>query len=87
VFEREPGAGEDLVDREHFGRLVKWSFSQRRKQLGNLLHRAPSALLPGGGSPQDVLERLFIEPAARPENLSVAQWVALSNALSQSAGR
>lgn len=53
-----------LADLDAFGRFVQSIFGKRRKQLGSIVGR--SAPLPAG-----------IDPAARPESLSIGQWVAL----------
>ncbi len=52
-----------------FRDLVKRAFSFRRKQMGTIL-KNPGAL-----------EKAGIDPQARPENLSVADWVRLSDHL------
>ena len=53
-----------LRDLDAFGRYVQSIFGKRRKQLGSIVGR--SAPLPFG-----------IDPAARPESLSIEQWVSL----------
>jgi 16S rRNA (adenine1518-N6/adenine1519-N6)-dimethyltransferase len=61
-------------DEPLFGRIVAAAFSQRRKTLRNALREiAQEATLCAVG----------IDPAARGETLSVAQYVALANALAQ----
>lgn len=60
-------------DYSQFAQLVREAFQHRRKTLKNTLkawHTAHS------------LENLGIDPQARPETLSVEQYVALSNAIS-----
>ena len=59
--------------------LVKVGFANKRKMLRNNL----KALVDRDRLTQ-ILEQLEINPQARAENLSVAQWVALSNTLSLS---
>lgn len=61
---------------EALSRLIKICFQQRRKQLQGILRHA----LPGFFSPE-VLTGLGIDPAARPETLSVRQFQALADAL------
>ena len=56
-----------LADLDGFGRFVQSIFGKRRKQLGSIVGR--STPLPAG-----------IDPAVRPESLSIEQWVALWNA-------
>lgn len=60
-----------VFDRRSFDRLVRMGFSQRRKQLKNLLPEPPgswSALVGSLGKPETV----------RAEELSLGEWVALS---------
>ena len=54
-------------------KLVARAFSQRRKTLRNALK--------GAAGPED-LEMTGIDPAARPETVPIAHWVALANRLS-----
>lgn len=60
-----------VYDRKLFDRLVRQGFSQRRKQLKNLLPEAP-------GSWQALAESLEMPLTMRAEELSVLQWVNLS---------
>lgn len=57
-----------VYDRAWFDRLVRMGFSQRRKQLKNLLPDAP-----GGWSA--LVEKLGVSLTVRAEELSLAQWV------------
>jgi len=59
-------------DYELFGKLVRRGFSQRRKQLGNLLRRE----LP---SWEDAAKALGFNSKTRAENLSLPEWIALTN--------
>jgi 16S rRNA (adenine1518-N6/adenine1519-N6)-dimethyltransferase len=69
-----PRAQDELPshDAETFFRIVRAGFSQRRKQLRNLLR---------GEIPrwEDASAALGIDPRARAEELSLEQWIALSN--------
>lgn len=59
---------------DHLERLVKIGFSSKRKMLrNNLKSLVDRERLTG------FMEALAIPPNARPEDLGVAQWVALSN--------
>lgn len=58
-------------DEALFARLVNQAFSQRRKTLRNVLKGLLSTAQ---------IEAVGIDPGLRPETLSVAQFVALSNA-------
>ena len=62
-----------VKNEEHFALLVKQAFSSRRKTLWNNL----KTLLP-----ESVWLESNIDPSARAENVSVAEWVILSNAYS-----
>jgi len=64
-----------VTDPTLFRRLVRTVFTQRRKQLVNSLRslcRDPTA----------TLRRAGIEPMRRPETLSLSEFAALSNVLS-----
>lgn len=63
----------EVADYERFKKLIKLSFAQRRKQIGsNLRKNAPEFF--------QSLETCGIDPAIRPEQIPIKQWVALSNA-------
>jgi len=68
---RAPGELPDH-DPETFRRLVRLGFSQRRKQLRNLLREE----VPNW---EEVSSAVGFEPRARAEELALEQWVALSN--------
>lgn len=72
VYEKPPV---DVLDLELFFRIVRDSFSQRRKTLSNSL----KAL----GLPKELLEQAFesvgIDPVRRGETLSIQEFAALSN--------
>jgi 16S rRNA (adenine1518-N6/adenine1519-N6)-dimethyltransferase len=59
-------------DARRFTALVKQGFSQRRKQMGNLLGNLLSAW-------PDAARSLGVSEKARAEELSLAQWVDLAN--------
>ena len=69
-----PRPREELLarDADHFAALVAAAFAQRRKMLRNNLK---------GFCDETALEALGIAPTARAEELSVADFVRLSNAL------
>jgi 16S rRNA (adenine1518-N6/adenine1519-N6)-dimethyltransferase len=58
-------------DGGRFNMLVKLGFSQRRKQLGNLLGKAL-------GSWPEAAAALGVPPTARAESLSISQWCQLA---------
>ncbi|MDO4912688.1 MAG: 16S rRNA (adenine(1518)-N(6)/adenine(1519)-N(6))-dimethyltransferase RsmA [Lactobacillus sp.] len=57
-----------------FNRVVKMCFAQRRKTLNNNLKQLTK-------EPKAVLEELNINPSARPETLTIEQYIALAKAL------
>jgi len=59
-------------DPETFFKLVRQGFSQRRKQLRNLLRKE----IPGW---DEAAATIGFDPRARAEELSLEQWIALSN--------
>jgi 16S rRNA (adenine1518-N6/adenine1519-N6)-dimethyltransferase len=61
----------DIGSAASFERVVRAAFSQRRKTLRNALRGTVAA---------GVLERLGIDPGARPEQLAAAQYAALARA-------
>ena len=67
----------DLRDPQQLSRLVTQAFSKRRKTLRNALK---GLLL------EDQLRSCGIDPGARPEQIAISEWVALSN-LPRSDGR
>ncbi|MCI0516203.1 MAG: 16S rRNA (adenine(1518)-N(6)/adenine(1519)-N(6))-dimethyltransferase RsmA [Woeseiaceae bacterium] len=67
----------DLKDPQQLSRLVTQAFSKRRKTLRNALK---------GLIPEDQLRYCGIDPGARPEQIAISEWVALSN-LPHSDGR
>jgi 16S rRNA (adenine1518-N6/adenine1519-N6)-dimethyltransferase len=66
----------------HFNELVKWCFSQRRKQIGRILHDAPRALVPATDAGDAALTAAGVRSDQRPESIAVAAWGNLSNELS-----
>ena len=60
------------TDRAGFSRLVRTAFSHRRKTLRNALK---------GLATETVLRQLGIPPTARPQDLTVAEYVKIANAL------
>ena len=56
-----------------FSQVVKEAFTYRRKQLGNSLKKLISA---------DALNALDIDPTARPQTVSIDEFIRISNAIS-----
>ena len=61
-----------INDEERFSRIVAQAFSQRRKTIRNSLRNVADEAL---------LESVGIDPGLRPEAISIADYVRLSNAL------
>ena len=59
-------------DHRSFERLVRLGFSQRRKQLGKLIRKEAPAW-------EAIAVELGLNPRARAEELSLRQWIALTN--------
>ena len=81
-LDRRPAPLGEPSDPETFRRLVRHAFSQRRKQMLNVLQHAPPGL---GGSREDaakVLAGAGINPRARPGELGAEAWVELANEIS-----
>jgi 16S rRNA (adenine1518-N6/adenine1519-N6)-dimethyltransferase len=68
-----PRAGLPVFDEKVFDRLLAAGFSQRRKMLRNVL---PPQQLPW----EELAGRAGIPPMARGQELSLEQWIALTNA-------
>ena len=73
VVRLRPKTGDDtydIKDEQYLTQLVATAFSQRRKTVRNALKKLVS---------EEELESLRIDPALRPENIRVSDWVALAN--------
>jgi 16S rRNA (adenine1518-N6/adenine1519-N6)-dimethyltransferase len=73
---RAPAA--DVGDRAVFERLLRGVFQQRRKTLLNALRPVADTL---GRSAPDLIERAGVDPRARPGDLPLAGFAALSRAV------
>ena len=69
---------EPVGDRETFGRMVRGLFQQRRKTVGNALVPVASTF---GRDPRQVIEQAGVDPHKRPEQLTLAEFAALSRAV------
>jgi 16S rRNA (adenine1518-N6/adenine1519-N6)-dimethyltransferase len=65
-----------VIDEAVFFRVVKTSFSQRRKTLSNSLKGLKKDI-------RNVLYRAEIDPVRRPETLSIAEFARIADALSE----
>jgi 16S rRNA (adenine1518-N6/adenine1519-N6)-dimethyltransferase len=75
-FEKRTKPLATVQDYNQFKRLVKITFTQRRKQIGSNLRKNLSEFFPG-------LEQAGIDPKTRPEQISIEQWVELANSVTQ----
>jgi len=67
-----PAGTFDIRNAEHMSKLVATAFSQRRKTVRNALRQVADAAM---------LESVGIDPGLRPEAISIAEYVRLSNTL------
>lgn len=74
---REPLAPDEAA---RFEALTKLCFSHRRKQLATTLRHAPAPLAMDPALVAGILESTGLDARARPEELAVGQWRALSAA-------
>jgi 16S rRNA (adenine1518-N6/adenine1519-N6)-dimethyltransferase len=65
----------DVADEKKFFRILKACYSGKRKQIHNTMR---SNLGLDKNRVLEVLARLNIQPTARPQELSIEQWVSLS---------
>jgi len=70
-FEKRATPLAEVADYDRFKHLVKMTFTQRRKQIGSNLRKNLPEFFQG-------LEKAGIDPATRPEQITIEQWVALS---------
>jgi len=71
TFEKRPAPLAEVKDYENFKRLIKTTFTQRRKQIGSNVRKNLPEFFQG-------LEKCKIDPTTRPEQIAIEQWVALS---------
>ncbi|MFY9941296.1 MAG: 16S rRNA (adenine(1518)-N(6)/adenine(1519)-N(6))-dimethyltransferase RsmA [Desulfobacterales bacterium] len=83
-IEFHPAPPTPADDEEFFSQVVKAAFGQRRKTLRNALSGSQLALKPTAAAA--VLQAVAIDPSRRAETLSIAEFVALSNALGRRPG-
>ncbi len=62
-------------ERKLFFEITKFAFSHRRKQLKTLFRDSPESLSFSTGKALDAFRELGINATARPENLSVEDWL------------
>ena len=62
-----------LIDRSLFNRIVEIAFHQRRKTIKNNLASIAS---------ESQLQQALIDPSLRPQEISIRQYITLTNQLS-----
>lgn len=70
----------EVRDEKKFFTIVRGAFNQRRKTLINSLAREAVLDMPKDGL-SAILKKAGVDPAARPETLSLAQFAAISNSI------
>lgn len=68
----------DFGEREKLRRLTKTAFLHRRKQLASAMRHAENGLARDAAYTHEVLVACGAPETARPEDLSVEQWISLS---------
>ena len=81
VLPLRPQPAVDLIDEKMFFRVVKAAFGQRRKTLNNAL----KSMGVDKNIIADVLAKAGVEPTRRGETLTMDEFAAISNILSQTA--
>lgn len=69
-----------VKDEELFFRIIRGSFNQRRKSIINSLSRE-AVLSTAKSDLTEVLKRAGVDPSSRPEDLSLADFASIANAM------
>lgn len=69
----------DQAESKYFTEFVKLAFSHRRKQLASVMKNAPAPYGKSADEIRALLLQVGATETARPEELSIQQWVQLSN--------
>lgn len=69
----------DAVESKYFTEFVKLAFSHRRKQLASVMKNAPAPYAKSADEIRTLLLQVGATETARPEELSISQWVQLSS--------
>ena len=75
---------ENILDKtceDHFYKLTRYAFQQRRKQLASSLSKAPGNIAIEADKCRDLLVSIGAKPSARAEELSIEQWCKLTTSL------
>jgi len=65
---------QQIDDQNTFSKLIETAFQQRRKTIKNSLSNLAS---------EDQLKNASIEPSQRPQEISIPQYIRLSNELAE----
>jgi 16S rRNA (adenine1518-N6/adenine1519-N6)-dimethyltransferase len=68
----------DQVESKYFTEFVKLAFSHRRKQLASVMKNAPAPYGKNADAIRSLLLQVGASETARPEELSIPQWIQLS---------
>jgi 16S rRNA (adenine1518-N6/adenine1519-N6)-dimethyltransferase len=68
----------DQVESKYFTEFVKLAFSHRRKQLASVMKNAPAPYGKNADAIRALLLQVGASETARPEELSIPQWIQLS---------
>lgn len=69
----------DQAESKYFAEFVKLAFSHRRKQLASVMKNAPAPYGKDADAIRSLLVQVGATETARPEELSIPQWVQLAN--------
>ena len=69
------------VDPDFFFGITKYAFGQRRKQLQKIILHAPPQFSLGAAEVREAFSILNLDPRARPEALTLPEWINLANAV------
>ena len=69
----------DQAESKYFTEFVKLAFSHRRKQLASVMKNAPAPYGKDADAIRSLLVQVGATETARPEELSIPQWVQLAN--------
>ncbi len=69
-------------EENHFYKLTRYAFQQRRKQLVSILAKAPQDLRLNPDDCRNLLQEMELPVSARPEAINLQQWCILTRATS-----
>ena len=86
LLQRRPLEALQQGDRALFCELTKEAFSYRRKQMATIMSRVHARFDVAAEVAVALLEKTGLDPRIRPEMITVDQWQALADGLSERAG-